>query len=117
MEISKSYIDKLKDRLFKILPLMEEKNEGITSYIDSLSYEIYGLQYLIDENAQPLIITILSILEHLYDDSLQPEINLRQVKRELFHCLDLIEKHYGDDANELHWEVYKTIRRQRKQYN
>lgn len=101
MEISKIYIEKLKGRLFKILPLMEEKNEGITSYIDSLIYEIYGLQYLVESDKQPFIISVLCILEHLYDDSLQAEINLRQVKREVFHCLDLFEKHYGDDANGL----------------
>lgn len=106
MKISKLYIKKLKNRIFKILPLFEEKNEGIATYIDSIIYEVYGLQYVVEEEVKPLIISILSILKHFHDDSLKSDVNIRQIKREVFHCLDLIEKYYGDDVNELLWAIY-----------
>lgn len=101
MDIPKYYIDNLKDRVFKVLPLMEECNDGVSSYIDSLIYEVYGLYYIVNEKEQSVIVTLLSILEHFYDDSIQPELDLVQIRREVFHCLTLIDKHFKGDSDEL----------------
>ncbi|MGG3987519.1 hypothetical protein [Bacillus smithii] len=89
----KNYFAYLIDQFYKVLCLFEEKNLGLTTFIDSLSYEIYGLQYRVKNNESRVIIdSLLNILEHLYDDSLQAEYDLKVIKREIFHCTSLVEK-------------------------
>lgn len=99
MEITVEYVAKLKNSIFKILPLAEEKNDGLLQYIDSLIYEIYGLQYLVEKDKQDILMRIVSILEHFYDDFIQPEYDINVIRREVFHCLDLIKKSFkvGDE--------------------
>lgn len=94
MMINSEYIKTLKNRIYKILCLFEEKNEGLTQYIESLIYELYGLQYLIGDQKYQVIISITCILEHFYDDSFMTEYDIPTIRREVFHCLDLIEKSF-----------------------
>ena len=42
-----SYMDKLISRVFKILPLKEEKSDTVEAYITSLLYELTGNKELI----------------------------------------------------------------------
>lgn len=42
-----SYMDKLINRVFKILPLKEEKSDTVEAYITSLLYELTGNKELI----------------------------------------------------------------------
>lgn len=93
--ITIEYINSLKNKFYKMLCLFEENNEGLSQNIDSLSYEIYGLQYLVEKEKIPALISLISILEHFYDDSLQPSVDIKVIKREVFHCMDLIEKSFG----------------------
>lgn len=93
--MSELYYKTLIDKLYKCLCLFEEKNEGLVSFIHSLAYEIYGLQYHVKEKELPIIESLTVILEHLYDDSLQVEYDLTIVRREIFHCMDLIKKLEG----------------------
>ncbi|MGM7720496.1 hypothetical protein [Metabacillus sp. Hm71] len=95
MELTKEYVKSLKDKFYKLLCLFEERNTGLTQYIDSLNYEIYGLQYLVDKDKTQSVISLICILEHFYDDSLHPEVDLKVIRREIFHCMDLIEKTFG----------------------
>ncbi len=94
MELTVEYIDRLKNSVFKILCLFEENNEGLSQNIDSLIYEMYGLQYIVSKEKIPVIISLISILEHFYDDSIQPEPDIKVIRREVFHCMDLIEKSF-----------------------
>lgn len=94
MIITNDYIKSLKNSLYKCLCLFEEKNEGLPQFIDSLSYEIYGLHYLVENDKKPLVTSILCILEHFYDESILQDYDLKQIRREVFHCMDLIEKSY-----------------------
>jgi len=98
MKLPVEYVSYLKDGFFKILCLFEEKNQGLSRYIESFSYELYGLQYLIDDKKE--IITLLSILEHFYDDSLAPEPDIKIIRGEVFHCISLINKMFkvGDNS-------------------
>lgn len=88
MKIPVEYVDYLKDGFFKILCLFEEKNQGLSRYIESFSYELYGLQYLIEDKKE--IITLLSTLEHFYDDSFAPKPDIKIIRGEVFRCISLI---------------------------
>lgn len=90
--VNQKYLSTLKDKFYKVLCLFEEKNEGLTKYIDSLIYELYGLYYLLDGENQSKVTTLMCILEHMYDDSLQVDGNLEEIRREIFHSMSLIEK-------------------------
>lgn len=98
MNISVEYIKYLKDRFYETLCLFEEKNDGLSRYIESFSYELYGLQYLVEDTKT--IITLLSILEHFYDDSLAPEPDVKVIRGEVFHCISLINRMFkvGDST-------------------
>lgn len=91
MEIKNEYIDYLKGGFYKCLCLFEEKNDGLSTYIDSFSYEVYGLQYLV-EDGDRIITTLLCILEHFYDDSIEPEPDIKIIRSEVFHCINLVDK-------------------------
>lgn len=95
MKITNEYVNSLKNKFYKLLCLFEENNEGLSQNIDSLIYEIYGLQYLVEKEKVPVVISLISILEHFYDDSIQPEVDIKVIRREVFHCMDLIEKTFG----------------------
>lgn len=90
--ITQRYISTLKDKLYKVLCLFEENNLGLTIYIDTLIYEVYGLYYLVEEPDEAKITSLICILEHFYDDSLQPVPDLTEIRREVFHSMSLVEK-------------------------
>lgn len=91
MALHNSYIKYLINSFYKCLCLFEEGNEELTKYIDSFSYEIYGLKYTVEDEYQDVIQTLINILEHFYDDSLEPLPDLDVIKREAFRCINLIE--------------------------
>ncbi|KOS61437.1 hypothetical protein FJQ98_16690 [Lysinibacillus agricola] len=90
MNISDGYVNYLKDRFYETLCLFEEKNEGLPRYIESFSYELYGLQYLVEDTVT--VITLLNILEHFYDDSLAPKPDIKVIRGEVFRCISLINR-------------------------
>jgi len=93
-----NYSESLKNSFYKILCLFEEKNQGLTQYIGSLIYELHGLKYLLADESK--LISLIAIAEHLYDDSLQADVDLSEIKREVFHCIDMIEKmRLADDTS------------------
>jgi len=98
MDIPKEYVEYLKGGFYKCLCLFEESNTGLSSYINSFSYEIYGLQYLIDDKKE-IVITLLSVLEHFFDDSLEPNHDIKVIRSEVFRCISLINKLFevGDE--------------------
>lgn len=90
MKLSDNYKDYLKGEFYKCLCLFEEDNEGLSIFISTLLYEVYGLQY---KNVNPSILDTLSnILEHFYDDSLGAEYDIETIRRECFHCMKLINR-------------------------
>lgn len=98
MDIPKEYVEYLKGGFYKCLCLFEEANVGLSSYISSFSYEIYGLQYLIDDKKE-IVIILLSVLEHFFDDSLEPNHDIKVIRSEVFRCISLINKLFevGDE--------------------
>lgn len=88
------YVEKLKNRIFKILPLYEniEERKGLFKYIQSLLFEFDGLPNFMDnfKNSSEFII-LYATLESLSDETLFDDDNKEVVKREVFKCIKLVE--------------------------
>lgn len=94
MFITKFHVEKLKDKVFKILYLFEDENEGLTTYIHSVIYELTGLRHRVNPIQDSMLQTMISVLEHMYDDSLSPDPDLEIIRREIFGLMNLLDKLY-----------------------
>ena len=88
----RNYLIQLKDRVWKILPMYEEKNETIEEYINSVSFELMGLRGIIGELPHGIwYVKSLATLEQL-----KVEVLLigkqKTVKKEIFKILNTIDK-------------------------
>lgn len=102
MKIRNSHYERLKGKIFKVYPFFTEKNEGLTTYISSLLYEFEGLEERLNDTQASILMTIISIFEHFYNDSIAPEPDLEVIRREWLNCLNLMDKiaELGDDYGE-----------------
>ncbi|MGD7047082.1 hypothetical protein FZC83_02365 [Rossellomorea marisflavi] len=88
-----NYLTVLKNRVFKILPLAEENNEGLPKYLDSLLFELYGLQYVIDGvKDSHNYISLMSTLEAVQLEIIEPDIALEFLRSEILKSLNIIDK-------------------------
>ena len=94
ISITPSHVEYLRRKVFKILYLFEENNDGLSKYIHSLMYEIHGLKNLLEESKIPQFDSVLSILYHMYEDSYKTNVDMQNIRSEVFHCSDLIKKSF-----------------------
>lgn len=73
--------------IYKILPLYEEKNVNLESYIESLLFELDGLSTCIDYNLSEFV-TLVAVISKLQNES-QKSDNKLVVKREVFKAIDI----------------------------
>lgn len=85
------YLDSLINNVFKILPLYEEKNVGIETYIESLLFELYGLDEAIEIKYSQEYLSILSILESIKKEVSKKDSEKKTIKREVFKCISIIK--------------------------
>lgn len=90
-KLIKKQLQKIVDKIFKILPLYEEKNSTVDSYIESLILEITGFTSKYGNVGISEYMSVISTLEGLRgiidDRGKQPT-----VKREVFKCIETINK-------------------------
>lgn len=84
------YLRSIVDSVFKILPLYEEKNEGLILYVESLLSELYGAQTSIQMRDVPDYVSLLSTLEAVKADVAVGD-NKPLVKRNVFKAINLIK--------------------------
>lgn len=88
-----NYLEVSKGRIYKILPLLEEENEGLYHYIDSLLFEIYGLQYVINGvRNSSYYLSLLCTLESILDEVLVKEKDIKFIRSEIFRLIGTVEK-------------------------
>ena len=85
-----NYMRSLVDRLFKILPLWEDGEETLPTYLDSLRLELLGFRSMMfalhhDQD----YVTLIAIIQYLID---RPETSVRTVKREVFRAISICNK-------------------------
>lgn len=97
-----NYFQTLINSFFKILPIREQGEISLSTYMRSLQMELLGfdnLVYAIDYDSSYM--TLLSILQYLIDN---PDIPIPDVKREVFRairiCNRLYDKHFGTSGKE-----------------
>lgn len=85
-----NYFHNLVNQFFKILPMRENDEASLATYMQSLQVELLGCKEFIPEiRENSLYLTILSILQYLIDN---PECTIREVKREVFRAISICNK-------------------------
>jgi hypothetical protein len=82
------YINRLISRVFKILPLKEEKCETLDEYVESLLRELSGNQEIIlflQENEE--FLSLMGTLENL-----PSEEDMKIYRSDVFKCIAIIRK-------------------------
>ena len=86
-----TYLNSVVNSVFKILPLYEESNVGIETYVESLLFELYGLDKVVDVENSYEYISLLSTLESVKVEVARKDSKKTVVKREIFKCINIIK--------------------------
>lgn len=94
----KEYLIDLKNRIYKILPMCEEKNENVLEHTDATLFEVKGL-FSVIPSAKTSVwhIRAVSVLSHLSDNySLSqlhdPVVVKKDIRREILNLLNIIDR-------------------------
>ena len=85
-----SYFNTLVNLLFKILPMRENNEETLVTYMESLNRELIGFTDLfsaVDNDAG--LVQILAIVQYLAG---HPNSSVKTVKREVFRAISICNK-------------------------
>jgi hypothetical protein len=85
------YLNSVVNSVFKILPLYEESNVGLEIYVESLLFELYGLDKVVEVEQSYEYISLLSTLESVKLEVAKEESKKTVVKREVFKCINVIK--------------------------
>lgn len=88
VEAFRCYLKSLINKVYKILPMYEEENPNLRSYIQSLEREMSGCYQLYQslcDDAQ--FLSIIGIVRYLHTE----EYNQRTCKQEVFKAIRIIE--------------------------
>lgn len=89
-KIINKYFKNLVNHFFKILPMRENNEDSLYTYMKSMQVELLGCKELIVAiNNDPNYLTLLSILQYLIDN---PKCSIKEVRREVFHAISVCNK-------------------------
>lgn len=89
-ELLRNYFKSLVNQFFKILPMRENGEDSLQTYMQSLQVELIGCQELLGNlKNDASYLTLLSILQYLIDNK---DCTVREVKREVFKCISICNK-------------------------
>lgn len=84
-----NYFQFLIGRVWKILPMSEENNKHLKEYMESLQRELIGNMNLVEDlKYDGYFITLLNKIEFLISE----EYNHAIMRKEIFECIDIVEK-------------------------
>ena len=93
------YLEDLKNRVFKILRLCEEKNPHILTYLEDLATELKGLPKVYPEVLDTEVawyVKVASIIFSFYEDYTIHELHdkeaIKRIRRQVFNMINTIEK-------------------------
>lgn len=89
------YLNSVVNSVFKILPLYEEGNYGIKTYLESLLLELYNLEKAIKIEHSYEYISLLATLEAVKSEIFKEDSKKPVVKREIFKCINIIKNMVG----------------------
>lgn len=83
------YFRRLISKFFKILPMWENKEDTLKTYMDSLKIELTGCNSVIGELGDCAdMLSMISILQYFID---HPDAKIDVVRREVFHAISLCD--------------------------
>lgn len=85
------YLNASINGIFKILPLFEENNIGIDTYIDSLLFTLYSLDDALDLTHTKDFIDVLATLESVKKEIKKEDSSHAVLKREIFKCINILK--------------------------
>ena len=89
-EVLNNYFRTLVNHFFKILPIREQNEDSLITYMQSLQAELLGCKGLVSAiQNDASYLTLLSILQYLIDNE---ECSVREVKREVFRAISICNK-------------------------
>lgn len=89
------YLNASVNGIFKILPLYEEENIGIDTYVESLLFTLYGLDEAVDMDFSHEYITLLATLESIKKEIIKEDSSKPVIKREVFKCIHIVKNIVG----------------------
>lgn len=89
------YLNSIVNSVFKVLPLYEEKNIGVEIYVESLLFELYGLEKVVSISDSYEYISLLSNLESVKSEIAKEDSKKSVIKREVFKCINIIKNMVG----------------------
>lgn len=89
------YLNSIVNSVFKILPLYEEQNVGVETYVESLIFELDGLQEVIAIEHSYEYISLLSTLASVKKEVAKESSKKSVIKREVFKCINIIKNMVG----------------------
>ena len=91
--LSKKYLSILKNKIYKILPLIEEENEFVDKHVKTIIDELFGFLWFHKSLEKDVNFISLMIMMHsIYDDTFFEDYEHQDIRRKVFHCLNLIDK-------------------------
>lgn len=84
------YLEASINGIWKILPLYEEQNVGIETYVGSLLFTLYGLDKAVLMNYSHEYVTLVSTLESVKNEIVKKDSEHAVVKREIFKCVNIV---------------------------
>jgi hypothetical protein len=77
------------------LPLYEEQNVGVATYVESLIFELDGLQHVVAIEHSYEYMSLLSILASVKLEAEKADSRKSVIKREVFKCINIIKNMVG----------------------
>ena len=89
-DLLNNYFRSLVNHFFKILPMRENEDKSLTTYMRSLQVELLGCkEFLVPMTTDASYLTLLSILQFLIDN---PETSVQEVRREVFGAISICNR-------------------------
>lgn len=90
-----AYLESVVSSVFKILPLYEEKNEGLSIYIESLIFELDSFQETFYVEESPEYGSLMSTLRSLQKEVSKEDSRKSTIRREVFKCINITKNLSG----------------------
>jgi hypothetical protein len=88
-ELFESYLDSLVGKFFKIMPMQNDNDPTLKSYLEGLARELSGSRSLIIIlNNNPYFIQLICTVQYLIDN----EVSKKVCKTEVMKCIDISKK-------------------------
>ena len=89
-ELVHSYFKSLVNSFFKVLPMYENGESSLPTYLDSLQSELLGCGSFIPALAEESqFLTLIAILQYMIDN---PEEPVKKVRREVFKAISICNR-------------------------